>query len=233
MPTVLTAILGLFAAFALFLCRRNHQAVRTLEGTPTTSIADLTEGHHEIKGRVANASTTVQAPMGGDACVWVSLKVEESVKHNKGHRWVVRGQLTRHGECIVEDDTGTCRVDLDDADQELLPGTTGRSGLFDDPSAAELAALAALQLPRETFLGLNRKLRFRETVLRRGDPLFAHGPFERDRDGTLTMKTQGDHRVFFSNQSEEALLRSHKVWRAVQGLVFLASVLGALASLGG
>ena len=233
MPTVLTAILGLFAAFALFLCRRNHQAIQKLEGTPTTAIADLTEGHHEIKGRVSEASTTVRAPMAGEDCVWFSLKVEESVRREKGRRWIVRGRLTRHGECVVEDETGTCHVDLGAADHDLLRGARGATGTFDDPSEGERAALAAVGLSSENFLGLNRRLRFRETVLRRGDPLFAHGPCELDDAGQPTLRTRGEDRVFFSNRSEEALVRSHKVWRAIQLVVFLASAVGAVASLGG
>ena len=84
MPTVLTAILGLFAAFALFLCRRNHQAIQKLEGTPTTAIADLTEGHRDQGAGVGNFHHRPR-PHGGRGLRWFSLKVE-SVRRDKGRR---------------------------------------------------------------------------------------------------------------------------------------------------
>ncbi len=233
MPTALTAVLGLLACFAIFVCRRNHLKIRQIEGTPTTAIGDLTEGHHEIKGTVSDASTTVSAPMGGEDCVWFCLHVEELVRRGKSRHWVTRGKLTRHGDCFVEDGTGTCQVDLDDADHELVAGPRGTSGTFDDPSESELAALAELGLTSENFLGMNRRFRYQETVLRRGDQLFAQGQCDVDAYGMAVMSTFHDTRVFFSNKSEESLVRSYKQWRGVQFVAFVALTLGALASLGG
>ena len=231
MPTALTAILGLFSGFTLFLARRNHLAIKLLEETPTTPIQDLKEGHHEIKGTVSDASSTVHAPMSGETCVWYSLKVEESVKQDKGRRWVTRGRLTRHGECFVEDDTGMCLVDLHDADDDLTVGTRGASGTFDDPSESELAALDALGLSSENLLGMNRRFRYSETILQRGEPLFAHGPCELDEHGMMVMRSRDDERVFFSTKSEETIIATHKRWRTVQFLVFIVSGIGALVSL--
>ena len=231
MPAALTVVLGLSAGFTFFFCRRNHLVIRQFEGTPTTAIGDLTEGVREIKGTVSDASTTVPAPMSGEDCVWYSLHVEEAVQRGKSRHWETRGRRTHHGECFVEDGTGTCLVDLDDADHALTGGARSTSGTFDDPSDPELAALAEFDLAGENFLGMNRRFRYRETVLRRGDPLFARGPCEIDVHGMAVMSTFHTDRVLFSNQSEAKLVRGHKQWRALQLILFLGSAVGAVASL--
>ena len=93
MPTALTAILGL-SGFALFLARRNHLSIKQLEETPTTPIQDLKEGHHVSGNRVGCVIDRARAHEWRDL-VWYSLKVEESVKRDKGRRWVTRGQQTQ------------------------------------------------------------------------------------------------------------------------------------------
>jgi hypothetical protein len=234
---ILTVILGILAAFVLFRCLQNYRNIQRLGGTSITRIQDLDSGNHKIKGTVSDSSRTVVSPIGSKDCVWFCIHVEEdaSTKPNVTNltlHWTSSGRFTGQGECRVDDGSGVCLVDLDDADHDCSGSTTrSESGTFDDPSEQELAVLSELGLSGENFLSLNRRFRYTETVLQCGEELFANGPCEIEVDGMAVMRTFHNTRVFFSNRSEAVLVRSHKTSLTLQFIVFLLRAFATLATL--
>lgn len=98
-----------------------HQA-RLIENTPTAKIRSAVQGYVELNGltRLMEGPIIV-APLSGQACVWYRYKIEEKSDNYHGNSrsttyWRVIKQGTSDELFLLEDDTGRCIIDPDDAD---------------------------------------------------------------------------------------------------------------------
>jgi hypothetical protein len=103
------------------MSRGLHQA-RLIENTPTSKIRSTVQGYVELNGqlRLMDGSVIV-SPLSGRSCVWYRYKIEQQSEHRQANGksvsyWRVVKQETSGEPLLLEDDTGRCVIDPDDAD---------------------------------------------------------------------------------------------------------------------
>ncbi|MDZ4827760.1 MAG: LemA family protein [Actinomycetota bacterium] len=100
--------------------------------TPTSKVAAAAVGTSELAG-TAIASHPAPAPASGTSCVWFSWKLQQWRKRGKDHEWVTVDSSEWRHPFVIEDDTGSIRVDPQGADfhgvkehKYPVPGRAGK-----------------------------------------------------------------------------------------------------------
>lgn len=109
--------LGLWAFRSMYL---SYLYARTIENVPTAKIRSAAQGYVELVGvaRMMEGHTT-RSPLSKTVCVWFRYKIEEKVTEytNDGSRkkWKTIKKETSDEIFMLEDNTGQCVIDPDDA----------------------------------------------------------------------------------------------------------------------
>ena len=118
---ILIFISGLCLLSFYRMYRRYHFA-RVIVNTPTAKIRSAAQGYVELNGQAQLMDgPLIYSPISGRACVWYRYKIEEKVQasDSKGRsvsHWRIVKQLTSGELFLLEDDTGRCVIDPDEAD---------------------------------------------------------------------------------------------------------------------
>jgi hypothetical protein len=116
------AVVSAIAAFAFFRMVRWWNRARMIEDVPTSKIRSASQGYVELIGTAkAMEGPLIISPLSRKPCVWYHYKIEEKVQHydSKGRSrsyWRIVKEETSEDLFLLEDDTGRCVIDPDDAD---------------------------------------------------------------------------------------------------------------------
>lgn len=111
-------------AIAMFLFWRMacwYQHARLIQNIPTARIRSAPQGYIELIGQAGMMEgPVIFSPLSQTRCVWYSYKIEEKTREysSKGRsrtRWRVVKQDTSEEVFLLDDGTGECAVDPDDA----------------------------------------------------------------------------------------------------------------------
>jgi hypothetical protein len=111
-------------AIALFLFWRMacwYQHARLIQNIPTARIRSAPQGYIELIGQAGMMEgPVIFSPLSQTRCVWYSYKIEEKTREysSKGRsrtRWRVVKQATSEEVFLLDDGTGECAIDPDDA----------------------------------------------------------------------------------------------------------------------
>lgn len=152
-----------------------RRLLRAIVLRPTSPLAAAEGDLVELAVRVSTDAPLQRAPLSGELVAHASIQVWERVVRGSGRSSSVHFDYTYHGtvfgtELPIEDASGRGSLDLRDAILDF-PARDTVAAAFDYP--AELRASA--RLGAGDFL-------VRESVLRRGDPIFVMGPVRRSAD---------------------------------------------------
>jgi hypothetical protein len=115
---VVVSLLSLWSFRHMY--RRYHSA-RVIENVPTAKIRSAAQGYVELIGttRMMDGPVIV-SPLTSTVCVWFRYKIEEKVSRRIGSKrsthWNIVKQQTSEELFMLEDETGRCVIDPDDAD---------------------------------------------------------------------------------------------------------------------
>jgi len=115
--TVVAAI----ACFAFWRMVCWYQHARLIENIPTARVRSAPQGYIELIGQAKMMEgPPVISPLSGMRCTWYRYKIEEKVREYEGKgrfrtRWRLVKQHTSDEVFLLEDDTGQCAIDPDDA----------------------------------------------------------------------------------------------------------------------
>jgi hypothetical protein len=173
---IVTSMGGLVLLVASGFAFRAFGNARLLSEASPTPLASLTEGLHEVAGRM-QATGELTAPLTGRACIWYRLLLEQ----RRRNRWESVLDQREALPTELADDGGVAGISIATADVVVSSADRVRTGIFAVPSA-DLDALlsrvsATTQAPSGPFL------RWREEILLDGDRIFAIGQAEREGDG--------------------------------------------------
>lgn len=105
------------ALFSLFAWRSSLKRLRAIRDTPTSRIASAAQGYVEVIGR---GQDLTNPPMISHLrmlpCLWYRYRVEERYRTKNGDGWRTVDSGESHDSFIVNDDTGTCVVDPQQAE---------------------------------------------------------------------------------------------------------------------
>jgi hypothetical protein len=216
--------------------------VNSIESTPTSRIRDLRPGLRVASGTVRALGPTLTSPIGGKSCVHYRFWVEEYVssvttteRHqaaNTGWRTVVDDQ--RSVAWVLDDGTGQAEVVVRDAELVLDQRTRLRSGFLHDAPPEVEQALARYG---ESSSGLifNKNMRYTESVIAEGEPLFVLGTVS--LDGPRPCFRAGGDVFIVSDRGEAGLLRGLRteMWIAfaIAGIGLAGAFLAFLVAMSG
>jgi hypothetical protein len=163
------AALAALAALGAYFMRRGLKRARILEDTPTSLIRSAAQGYCELNGyAVLLPGATIRSPLSGVPCCWWWYEVAEYVRAGKNSRWQVVESNVSGAVFALDDPTGRCIIDPDDADVIASQSRTWY-GQGQRPT---------LNWENGPRLGLGQRYRYRERLLLPEAALFAIGWFE-------------------------------------------------------
>lgn len=189
------------AAVLAYFARKAGKIAGLIEELPTTPIANVLRGLVEVKGKARAASGALESPYTRTPCVHYHFKVVDG--SGKGSRTIINDR--RSARCTVEDDTGSCEVDLRRAEMVLDSVAHGSSGVLNDaPERVEKMLRKRYRTSSKGWL-FNKSLSYTETVLREGDDVYVLGTASKTKAGAVRITKRGG--VFIvSDKSERQLL---------------------------
>jgi hypothetical protein len=118
-----SSIVSALSLWAFYRMSSWYRYARMIENVPTAKIRSAAQGYVELSGRTKLMDgPIIISPLTGNTCVWYSYKIEErtnSFRHERKGRsshWRLVEQKRSEELFILEDDTGQCVIDPDDAD---------------------------------------------------------------------------------------------------------------------
>ena len=164
---VIGAIACLFAALRMF-----HRA-RLIEDMPTSKIRSCPQGYVELFGTAKwMEGPEIQAPLSGLPCVWYSFTVEEYIPQSK-QKWRRINSGVSDQLFLLEDDTGACVVDPDDA--EVTP--TSSTTWYGNERIGPRTHTSPLDILTSALLQSGQKYRYTEKRIDVYESLYAIGEF--------------------------------------------------------
>jgi hypothetical protein len=206
-PTsVLHVLLGIAllvgAGVAAHFAHGASRVARLIEEMPTTPIGSVRSGLVEVKGKVSPASEEMESPYTNTPCVYYHFQVVEG---SGNHRHTIINDR-RSVPCQLEDETGSCQLDVHRANMVLDLTVHGSSGVFSEAPERTEAMLRKRYAKSSKGWVFNKSMSYTETALRTGTQVYVLGTARpRKKDGSVRIsKRQG---VFIvSDKSERQLL---------------------------
>ncbi|OVE77532.1 hypothetical protein BVX99_02440, partial [bacterium F16] len=194
MPILVTAILVLLAGVLGYLAWRNFNIWSILTNMKPTAAADITSGLVEAEGRVGSAGNVLISPLSQRECVYYTFTVEEKRSSGTGkNRRTSWRRIINDGQavpCLIEDASGAIEVDLRQAKLHLSADVRFRSGTFNDAPAHVESLLQERYGHSSKGWVFNKSMRYTETMLELGDPIYAVGQATNSFEGNI-LSNQG------------------------------------------
>ncbi len=114
-------VLLLVSGWSFIKMSRNLHHKRTIENVPTAKVRSAAQGYVELVGRTQMIEgPLIVSPLSGTTCVWYSYIIEEKVRHRHNGKsrsyWRQVEKKTSEDLFLLNDGTGQCVIDPDDAD---------------------------------------------------------------------------------------------------------------------
>jgi hypothetical protein len=108
-----TISLALIAAISFFAWTSNFRRGRAIADTPTSRIGSAAQGYVELYGSARSNQKLVQAKGGSIPGVWYRCKTYQM---NSERKWVMTDETVSESLFEINDGSGTCLIDPDDAE---------------------------------------------------------------------------------------------------------------------
>lgn len=157
---IISSVFAVICLLTLYRMTRVLHQARLIENTPTAKIRSAVQGYVELNGQtLLMDGPVIMSPLSGKTCVWYRYKIEEKIERHEANGksvsyWRVVKQETSGELFLLEDDTGRCVIDPDDADVIV----TNKRRWYKNSSA----------VPR----------RYTEELISENEPLYAIGLFK-------------------------------------------------------
>lgn len=203
---------------------------RLIENMPTSKVRSIAMGLVELYGDVVPyQKKLLKSPLLNKDCVYYSYLIQERRGSGKNARWVTLKKGADLVHFCLRDETGSVLVDPNYSRIDLNADLNVTSGFGRDPPSVVKAAIKRMGLSHETFLGINKTMKYQEFVLEPGNKVYILGtagdnPFVEDTTGQKNeediMIQKGKHEkiYYISDRSEKDLVSSLK-WKSLGGLI--------------
>lgn len=190
-PMIKVGTLTLLACWSLYCWIYNHKRASAIADIAPSNIASAAQGYVELTGRSSvQADSLVVSPVSGTRCVWFRYIVSEKV----GDDWRVVSEGVSPYTIQISDGTGTCQVDVDDAE---VIGATRRVSYQGSHRHEESILYGGSNLyvlgEFTTVGGAGSALNLKEDVNElltswKRDKTSLHKRFDMNRDGEIDMR---------------------------------------------
>lgn len=172
---VLFLVMSVFSVILAFMSYRAFRRFRFIDATATSKIRSAAQGLVELKGLGEwMPNDFIQSPFSQSRCIWYHCTVDKRRRSGKRTSWTnISNECSSH-LFLLQDDTGECIIDPDDA--HVVPETDNtwygnRSDYLNPPSTRKF------QISIGGGMSFGGEYRFRERLIRTATPLYALGWF--------------------------------------------------------
>lgn len=213
---------------------------KLIENTPTSKIRSLAMGLVEIFGKViSEKNKLLTSPLTNHDCVYYNYLIEEKRGSGKSSHWATIKKEEKGINFYLMDETGKVLVDPTGAKIDIPQDFFFSSHLGKDPPESIRQFLKKNNLSFETFLGINKTMRYTEYFIAPNDKLYIMGaagdnPFVEEAtaqqgvEDIMIQKERGKI-YYISDKPEEKILKSLK-WKVIGG-VFGGAILSVVCLL--
>ncbi|MBN1860216.1 MAG: hypothetical protein JW840_02010 [Candidatus Thermoplasmatota archaeon] len=195
--------------------------------TPTSTIRSLAMGLVEIYGQVIPIKERLfKSPFTEKDCVYYLYTIEEYRSSGKSSHWVTIKKEEQRDLFYLKDETGMVLIDPTGAQIEARKDFECQSSLGKDPPEQVIRFLRTRNLTHEGFLGLNKTMRYKETVIVPSDSLYIMGtagenPFKKQGtanqvDSIMIQKGTHEKQYYISDKQEKQIVT--QLWLLAYGL---------------
>ncbi|MBI5390087.1 hypothetical protein HZB02_01225 [Candidatus Woesearchaeota archaeon] len=201
---------------------------RLIDNLPTSKVRSLAMGIVEVKGKIVVKDSVLKSPFTNKNCVAYRYLIEEYRKTSKDtSSWVQIDRGEERTPFYVQDETGKVLVDPTGAEIDIPIDYEFQTGFGKTiPSVVQQFAQKK-RVAVGTFLGMGRKLRFREYFIAPNDQLFilgtagdnpqvTEGTAKKNEDDIMIQN--GKPLFYISDQQENGIVNKFK-WQAVGGII--------------
>lgn len=202
---------------------------RLIENIPTSKIRSIAMGLVEIFGEVVPAEKKVlKSPFSNKDCVYYRYLIQEYRSSGKTSYWATIRKQTKAVHFYLKDKTGSVLVEPKGAKVDIPKDFEFNSSLGKDPPLGVKRFLRKHNLRFEGFLGINKRMRYREFFIAPKDKLYIIGtagdnPFVEEAtakkgvEDVMIQKGKLDRFYYISDKPEKDVLKSLK-WKIFAGL---------------
>ena len=238
---VLSVFIGLAVFVIGFIFFRKK---RLIENIPTSKIRSIAMGLVEIFGHVIPIKERIlKSPFTDKECVYYKFTIEEYRSSGKNSQWVTIKKGEQRDLFYLKDDTGKVMIDPTGATIEARKNFEYQSGLGKDPPEQVIRFLTVNNLAHEGFFGLNKTMRYHETIIIPDDTLYIMGtagenPFNKEVTGNhvdsiIIQKGKYEKQYYISDKSEKQILKNLTLLTYVMwGFGMVLIIIGAILSFG-
>ena len=238
---VLSVFIGLAVICIGFIFFRKK---RLIENIPTSKIRSIAMGLAEIFGQVIPIKERIlKSPFTDKECVYYQFTIEEYRSSGKNSQWVTIKKGEQRDLFYLKDDTGKVMIDPTGATIEARKNFEYQSGLGKDPPEQVIRFLTVNNLAHEGFFGLNKTMRYHETIIIPDDTLYIMGtagenPFNKEVTGNhvdsiIIQKGKYEKHYYISDKSEKQILKNLTLLTYVMwGFGMVLIIIGAILSFG-
>lgn len=194
-----------------------YKKKQVIADTPTSKIRSVAIGLVELVGQVIPIQERMfKSPFTDKDCVYYRYTIEEYRSNGKNSSWVTIKNGEQKDLFYLKDDTGTILIDPTGAHIEAKQDFEYQSGLGRDPPEQVIRFLAAHHVAHEGFLGLNKTMRYRETIIVPDDTLYIMGtagenPYQKETtanhvESLMIQKGTHEKQFYISDKSEKQML---------------------------
>ena len=208
---------------------------RKIENTPTSKIRSLAMGVVELNGSAVWKEKLI-SPMSQNPCVYYDAEIQEYRKSGKSGKYVTIGEEKKGELFFVQDETGKVMVDASNAKIDVKTKSTYKIGrsLLGRQRMEELCKRHNINTMN--FLGLTRRLRVIETLIRPNQGLYVLGnavnnPYVKDgsvikNEDDILIKKSKKQNLIISDKTEREIIRKNLLISTI--LIPLGSLLVAI-----
>ncbi|QXP85609.1 GIDE domain-containing protein [Methylococcus sp. Mc7] len=175
---------------------------RAIADRPTSRIRSAAQGYVELEGRARMMpGEPIVAPLSGKRCVWYRYTLERKDRENGDSDWQTIDEGTSTAIFEIEDETGRCVVDPEDA-EVLPPIRLSWRGLYPRPGSLPRGrrSLWDVLLPAGPY-------RYTESRIPEGEWLFVSGQFAGIGGGDCSPEEETRDLLAAWKRDKAALLR--------------------------
>lgn len=221
-----------------------YKKKQLIADTPTSKIRSIAMGLVEIFGQVIPIKERLfKSPFTDKECVYYQFTIEEYRSSGKNSHWVTIKKGEQRGLFYLKDDTGMVLIDPTGAKIEARRDFEYQSSLGKDPPEQVIRFLAANNLAHEGFLGLNKTMRYQETIIVPEENLYIMGTAgenplkieatENHVDSIMIQKGKYEKQYYISDKSEKQILKNLAILTyGMWGVGIVLIIVGAILFFG-
>lgn len=169
---LIIGIISIFFNKRVIIKRKLRKA--TLKSIHSFRNGDLAK----IVGSVELVDPPLKSPLSHRSCCYFHVVVEQLVKSGKNHRWKKIIDVEKHNKYVLHQQGSYAYVKPEKLKSYIVQDKNYSSGIFNEPDENLLKFLREYGYESKGFLGINKRFRYKEGVLEKGEKVAVLGQGE-------------------------------------------------------